>query len=41
VAVSSDDVWSLANTFKINTTSFRMTDLEASDIVERFLLSDE
>ncbi|MGD0259711.1 MAG: hypothetical protein ABSD29_07775 [Verrucomicrobiota bacterium] len=41
VAVSADDVRSLATTFKITTPSFRMTDLETSEVLERFLLSDE
>jgi hypothetical protein len=41
VAVSADDTWSFAHTFKITSSSFRMTDLEASDVLERFLLSDQ
>ena len=41
VAVSQDDVYQMAETFKLTTRSFRMTDLDATGILERLLLSDE
>jgi hypothetical protein len=41
VAVFLGDVYALAETFRLTTQSFRMTDLETADILERFLLSNE